>query len=148
MGSKRGLSVPKVITQKMVSPVPKGDGLWVFASKKHKALGPFSEKSSGSKHIKSIVNTSTLAAHKKWEIEAKSGYLDIYTQGHQSPYNMAYGSIEGPIVSLCKHAKYGSSRAWNPRLIVHAYGHVCKVKKWHRCSQGNTISNHRHAWKI
>ena len=34
------------------------------------------------------------------------------------------------MVSVCKHTYYGSSRALNPKLVMHAYGHVCKMKNW------------------
>ena len=55
--------------------------------------------------------------------------------GHQSPYTMANSQIEGPIVSVYKHAYYESNPPLDPNSIVYAYGHVCQKQKWHACSQ-------------
>ena len=41
------------------------------------------------------------------------------------------------MVSFYKHAYYGSSCPLDPKSIAHVCGHVCKMKKWHACSQGN-----------
>ena len=59
--------------------------------------------------------------------------------GHQSPYNMAYTQIEGPIVSVCKRTYYGSSPPLGPKSIMYAYGHVCKTQVRRACAQGNII---------
>ena len=85
MCPKRGLVVPNVITVKIVSPVPRGDGLWAFAWKQPKALSLFINNGSGSKHKKAILNNSTLGADEKWEKGPKCQYWDIYTHGAPKP---------------------------------------------------------------
>ena len=62
---KRGLVVPKVFTPKVVSLLPKGDGLWAFGWGQSGDLSPFINIASGPKHKKTIFDTSAFAAQEK-----------------------------------------------------------------------------------
>ena len=66
-GEKDEKSSKKMATPKFVSPNPKRDGLWAFAWKLPKAPSPNSSNGLGSKHSKTIFNTSTFVAYEKWE---------------------------------------------------------------------------------
>ena len=77
--SKRGKVVPKVVSPKIVSPNPKGDGLWAFAWKLPKASSPISNKGWGSRHWERIFNTSTFVAHEIWGKVLKCQYWNIDT---------------------------------------------------------------------
>ena len=92
--SKRGLVVQKVITPKLLSPVPNGDGLWAFAWKQPKALSPFINKGSGSKHKKIIFNTSTIGAQEEREKSPKCKYWNMYTHGAPKPIQYRVGTIQ------------------------------------------------------
>ena len=58
---------PKVVTRKIVSPYHKRNEPRAFAGMQTEALLPFCYKGWGSKHNRSIFNTSILEAHYLWE---------------------------------------------------------------------------------
>ena len=43
------------------------------------------------------------------------------------------------MVSVYKHTYFGWSPAFDPKSIMHAYGHVCKRENRGVCAQGNII---------
>ena len=62
-------------TPNIVSPVPKGDGLYVFAWKQPKASSLFIDIVLGQKHKKTIFIPSTSGAPEKWNKMAKMPVL-------------------------------------------------------------------------
>ena len=89
-------------------------------------------------YIKVLYQNDTI--HYTYGVVPTLQYWDIYiVMGHQSPYTMAHNQIGGPVVTIYKHAYYGSSPPLDPKSIMPANMHVCERQKWRACSQGNIV---------
>ena len=76
--------------------------------------------------MEAIKSLKPLEHTKSRKYGQNAGIGTYIPMGPQSPYNMAYTKIAGPIVSVYKHTYFRSSPPFDPKSIMLAYWHVYK----------------------